>query len=363
MTYYYWFFIALIAFPITIIVQYLSEKSWRSILQNIKHKTILSFGVALVGAIYWFPFISKTGFTSVRTEYFYYAHSNLGAIWNKSLEGTLILAGIFFAGYFWYRWKNARIAVYYGGALILILLDRAFNTGNQSTQTRKILEYTFALTLPPLIMGFEMIWENIGNNKKIHQGLIAVIIIVAVIFGNNHIEDTRSNLYKNGVNTRYPERAIADFKNADCFNAVFLTNKYIESCYLPYFVFTPVTNVTAHPAGKFNKRKEFLRSISGLLQPQLLSYTMTYNMYDKIDYIYLPFNRTTGCYELMINTVPFNAPLYTDTIRFTSDIFSDSLYFSKIDNNGMMKINRPERSLQIDSIIQKDYPDIARQMQ
>jgi len=362
MTYYYWFFIAIMAFPLTLVVRYLSQRSCRALLPNIIHKAIITVGVGLVSAVYWFPFISKSGFTSIRTSYFYYPHSDLGAFWNKPLEGTMILTGIFFAGYFWDRWKNARLVLFYGGALILIMLDRAFNLAHQSTLTRKILEYTFAITIPPLIMGIETVWGKIRKNVNIQRGLVALIIVLAVLFGNNHIDDTRSGLYKNGINTRYPAASLSDFKNADCYGTVFLTNKYIENCYLPYFVFTPVSNVTAHPAGQFDERENFLEAISRLKQSKLMAYTMTYNKYDKIDYVFLPYNKATNCFEFQINTIPFNAPMVIDTIRFHAEALSDSVYFPRIDSNGMIKINPPERSRQLDSTILSNYPQIYRQL-
>jgi hypothetical protein len=362
MTYYYWFFIAIAAFPLTTAARYITERSWRALLQNILHKAILAVGVALISAVYWLPILSKTGFTSVQTSFFYFEHSNLGGVCNKPLEGTMVLTGIFFAVYFWDRWKHARLAFYYGGALILIMLDRAFNLGNHSIQTRKILEFTHVLTIPPLMMGLETIWENVRKNVNIQRGLIALVVILAIIFGNDHIEKTRSGLYKTGINTRYPEAPLSDFENANCFGTVFLSHRYIDGCYLPYFAFTPISNVMAHPGGRFNERKNFLRAISKLKQPELVAYAMTYNIYDKIDYVFLPYIGRSGCFELQMNTVSFNTPLVTDTIRFYAEAFSDSAYFSKIHSNGMLEIKAPERSQERDANLLKEYPEIYHQL-
>jgi len=363
MTYYYWFFIAIAAFPISIISRYLTEKSPRILIQDIRHKAVMAVGITISTAIYWFPIIYGSGFTSIQTSYFSFGHSNLAGFINNALDGLVILTGIFFAVYFWNRWKNAHIAIYYAGAIILVFLDRIFNLGNHSVQSRKVLEFMLVMTIPPLVMGVELLWNKIGENRNFRRSLIAVIVVLAIVCGNKHIENIRGGLYKVGINTRYPAANLAGFKNANCYGTVFLTNLYIESCYLPYFSFNPITNVAAHPAGKFEERRNFLRAISNLKQPKLMAYALTYNMYDKIDYVFLPYNGKTKCLELQANTVTFDNPIVVDTIRFPAENFSDTLYFTKIDNNGMMKINPPERSGQLDSILQSDYPDIENQME
>ncbi len=362
LTYYYWFFIAVISLPLTVIIRHVDEKSGKALLNNLKHKAILASGIALVTAVYWVPLLLsglKTGYESSQITWFGMTNSSLDVFWiNKPLEGSFVLAGIFFAAYFWNRWNHAHLILYYAGALIFIMLDRISNLGNHSIQTRKILQFTHVITMGPLAVGLESIWNNVRANLNVQRGLVALAVILAIVFGNNQIENISPELYKNGVNDRYPKASLEYFKDAVCFNTVFLTNRYIETCYLPYFLFIPPSDVASHFAGDFQGRLDFLKAISKISKPSLLAYAMSYNIFDKINYVFLPYNGTTDTYIIKVNMKTFNGPLVLDSASIPASLFSDTASFKKIHPGGLYEVISPEQNPEIYEKLTEEYPDL-----
>lgn len=364
MTYYYWFFIAIAAFPVTLAIRYLNKKSINDLFSNIRHKVILAVGVTILSSIYWLPILLsglKNGFQSYQVTWFGIYHANIMSHWSdQHLEGILVLGGIFFAAYLWNRWHHAKLSLYYCGAVLLLIIDRMLNLGGHSIQTRKILEFTHVLTIAPLAIGLEDIWKKLKRYPNVRWGLSALAIILTLVFANDHLELYQSELYKTGVNQRRPDVYLDALKDVDYRNKVLLTDKYIEACYLPYFVFTPVSNVPAHLAGRYQQRKDYLKAVSQINEPDLLAYMFSYNKFDRIDYVYLPYNTATDCYEFRMNTVSFNRKIVFDTTSFTASSLSDSAYFRKINRFGLYEINAPKRNSKLDERIENKYPELVK---
>jgi galactan 5-O-arabinofuranosyltransferase len=367
MTYHYWFFLAVISLPLTLMVRFGENRSWRLLLLNLRHKAIIGAGIAVISSPYWLPNLImafKTGIYSSQVTWFSLSHANLTSHWvSRSLDGAMVLAGIFFVGYFWNRWNRAHLALLYAGGLILIIMDRALNLGGHSIQTRKILEFTHVFAFAPLALGIEEIWVKLKEHNNSRMGLLALGLVLVLVFANEHTEIYQSDTYKTGLNQRVPVNDLAVFASVDCYNKVFLTNKYIEACYYPYFVFIGVSDVSAHFAARYGERVAFLRTASTVSKPDLFAYLLTYNRFDKIDYIYLPYKAQSRSYEFVANMVSFNSRVILDTLRFPGDIIREGNYFHKRHDRNLFEIIPPPRSTIIDSIIRDDYPDAFQYLQ
>jgi len=363
MTYYYWFFMALMALPITLVVRYLNEKSWRNIFFDLRHKLILMCGVALVSTPFWVPLIwsaIKNGVYSTQMVWFKIGYADLTGKWNDHpLDALLVVAGIFFAAYLWKRWGQAKLILLFCGAWILFMLDRLTNLGDRSIQTRKILEFAHVFSLAPLAIGTKDMWDKYGKKTNIRYGMVAIIIVLMMIYSNDHTEIYRSRTYEIGINQRIPEADLAAMRTVDCDDKVFLTNRYIESCYIPYFLFIPISSSSAHFAAHYQDRRKFLKAIEKIDEPDLLAFSLANNIFDKVDYFYLPLDKAGGNYQLIINQIRFNANPSFDTLRYAHSLIEKNDYFIKRHGWGIYEINPPARTDSIISKLKQAYPEVA----
>lgn len=366
MTYYWWFFLAFASLPFGLVLKYKYEKSINIVIKDIKHKIILMLGVALLSSIFWCPLILsglKEGFSANQADWFKISYTNISKYWTMDLwEGFFVFSGVFFLGFLWNYWGKTKLALLYIGGLILIVIDRIFNLGFDSIQTRKFLEFSHLFGIIPLTIGSILFWNNNKENKKLNRGLIALLIFMILTFSNIHTQIYNNKRYEMAVNQRIPEFTIGILENIEKDNSVILTNKYIESCYIPYFMFISISNVSTHLAGNFLGRKDFLINLSNIKDPKLFSYVMGYNRYDKIDYMFLPLNNEKEAFELKINLVPFNAKAEFFNIYFSKNLFDNNEYFEKVHYRSFYKINPPPRSKQTDEAIRKSYPEIYKDL-
>lgn len=341
LTYYYWFYLAIAAFPLGLAIKFLEQNSWSLLWHDIRRKLLIALGILLCTSIYWLPLLLSAlqhGFESYQLKWFHLDYINFAIGWRENLlRAFFILAGIFMAGYLWDRWKQARLILLYSGAIVLILFDRLANLGQFSIQTRKILEFAHVLTMAPAAIGFMLLWSKLSDRKKIRWGILTVLMVLGIVVANDHTQLLNNELYKTGVNQRLPRAEFEAFNGVDCRDKVFLTHKYIESCYFPYFMFMTVSNVPAHLAGQFQERKEFLRIASRIQESEILAYVFANNRFDAIDYIYLPYNKVSDQYEFRWNTVPFGGGFVFDTVSFSASLFHDSTCFKKIHRFGLFE--------------------------
>ncbi|MEW6016269.1 MAG: hypothetical protein AB1690_13235 [Candidatus Zixiibacteriota bacterium] len=363
LTYYYWFYLAIAAFPLGLAVKFLEHRSWSLLWHDIRQKLFIALGILLFTSIYWLPLLLsafKNGFESYQLKWFHLDYINFAIGWRENLLRALfILAGIFMAGYLWDRWKQARLILLYAGAILLILIDRLANLGQFSIQTRKILEFAHVLTMAPVAIGFAVFWSKLSDRKNIRWGCLAIVATFAMIIANNQTEIPKNNLYKSGVNQRVPTIDLKPVEMVDCRGKVLLTSKYIESIYLPYFMFIPVNNASAHLAGEFKERKTFLEIASQLRHPELFAYALTQNRFDKVDYIYLPHNQAAAGYELRFNLIDFNRTSIPDTILFPEYLLSDTGYFKRIGTDGIFEVVSPPLTTAITERLRENHPQIS----
>lgn len=366
MTYYWWFFLAIAAFPISLAFRYSDSRSFVRIWRDFRRMVLVGGGVAVVASPYWLPLVIAaigTGRESTQATWFHMGHTNLTAHWGVfSLEGTLIALGIFFAFYHWKYWKNAHLALLFCGGFLLLMVDRMVNLASFSIQTRKLLEFVHVFALPPLALGIVELWRRCRGKDDLKRGLLGAAALLFIIFANQHTQLMGDKRYRMGVGQRVPETHLDLLRTVDCDGKVFLTNWYVEACFIPYYVFIPTSKVHTHLAGQFDKRKTFLKNTGRITEPDLLAYALTYNKYDRINFILLPFNQNTKSYELQLTSVPFNKPTVFDTVRILSAAFEDTVHIRRNHPRGPFEIRPPTRSIEEDRRLQNLYPAVYREL-
>lgn len=362
MTYYYWFFMALLALPVTLGYRFHKNRSFPALKNDIYHKIILMAAVGLVSAVYWIPLLRSIywlGMSSSQNVWFGTRHANLLTEWTSfSWEGLFIVAGVFFSFFLFDRFNKGKLLFLFLGGMLLIIIDRIMNLDNSSFQSRKIFEFVHVMTIIPLAIGVWQFGVKKINSKKLLLGCTGLLFFIAMIISNSQTEIYHGKKYQLGLKQTVPVHDLSVFKAVDVHQKVFLTTHYLEACYLPYYLFIPLNNMTAHTAGRISQRELFLEHAVTISEPDMLAYVLYNNRYSGINYVYLPENIESKKYELTIYTVRFNSKAEPKTYTFTCDIQNSNEFFVKKHDNGLYKLNPPVRSAEFDKIIKDAYPDI-----
>jgi hypothetical protein len=362
MTYYYWFLVVVVATPFLFVARYLQTRSKQALLQDAKHKLIIAGGVVLVSAVYWAPLlrvIRRFGAESMQHLWFVARHMDLTHQWTSvSVEGMLIFAGLFCAFFFWKSMGNGKLVYFYLGGFLVIVLDRILNMNHESLQSRKILEFVHLFAMIPLGAAVIDLWTRLEVRTNMRRGLLGVGLLLLVVTSNGHTENSEGDFYRMAVGQRVPQGDLVPFKAVETRDKVFLTQSYIESVYLPYYLFIPLNNMTAHTAGRYSQRELFIQQTVKIVEPELLAYVLRHNRYSAIDYVYLPVDTATGRVKISLYQAGFNKVAAPVIYRFQCDLKSGPGSFVLKHARGVYEVQAPAGSREMDEQIRAKYSDI-----
>jgi hypothetical protein len=360
--YYYWFAIVVVATPFILTATYLRTRSLQALRQAIVHKLILAAGVALVSAVYWAPLlrsIRRFGAESMQHLWFKERHLDLTREWpTVSIEAILIFAGVFAAFYLWCKWGNGRLVYFYLGCLVMIVLDRALNLDQSSLQTRKLVEFAHLFAIIPLGAACVEWWKQASRFEELRRGIVGVCLLCLLVVSNSHSAPQPEDFYKIAVNMRVPVGDLGIYRGVETEGKVFLTQDYLGSVYLPYYLFIPLNNMTAHTAGRYSQRELFIQQAVKIVEPELLAYALRYNRYSPIDYVNLPTDSATDLAKISLYQANFNKMAVPVVYRFKCDMKSDSGSFVLKHSAGLFEVKALSRSSETDQRLRTLYPDI-----
>jgi hypothetical protein len=360
--YYYWFAIVVVATPFILTATYLRTRSLQALRQAIVHKLILAAGVALVSAVYWAPLlrsIRRFGAESMQHLWFKERHLDLTREWpTVSIEAILIFAGVFAAFYLWCKWGNGRLVYFYLGCLVMIVLDRALNLDQSSLQTRKLVEFAHLFAIIPLGAACVEWWKQASRFEELRRGIVGVCLLCLLVVSNSHSAPQPEDFYKIAVNMRVPVGDLGIYRGVETEGKVFLTQDYLGSVYLPYYLFIPLNNMTAHTAGRYSQRELFIQQAVKIVEPELLAYALRYNRYSPIDYVNLPTDSATDLAKISLYQANFNKMAVPVVYRFRCDMKSDSGSFVLKHSAGLFEVKALSRSSETDQRLRTLYPDI-----
>ncbi len=367
MTYYYWFAVVLIATPFLLISRYLQARSWSTVWLEVRHKAIMAAGVAIVSAVYWWPLfkaIRRAGVESMQHLWFKASHLSLTREWpTVSIEAILIFAGIFSAFYLWRNWGNGKLVYFYVGGIVLILIDRLLNLDETSIQTRKLVEFAHLFAMVPLGAAALIWWRKTEEHQNLRRGLIGVCLLTILVVSDTQSDPQLEGFYEAGINMRVPTSELNIFKSVKTTGKVFLTQNYVDAVYLPYYLFIPLNNMTAHTAGRYSQRELFIQQAVKIVEPELLAYALRYNRYSPIDYVYLPIDSATGRAKIALYQAGFNKVATPVIYSFKCVLRTGPESFVLRHSAGMFEIAAMPRSKETDARLRTTYPDIYWHLQ
>ncbi len=365
-TYYWWFALAAATYPFSVALSITRKEGLMALIQDFKHKAIITTGILLLSSFYWFPLVQgmfTRGYHSSQASWFRLIYADLSHYLFGSLPLTLFtLAGIFLTVYFWENKKIQKMAVLYMGGLLLIIFDRFANIGFTSIQTRKLVEFIPLLLSIPVFIGGYCWWDKVKKNVNLTRAMW--VLGALLIFHSTNIHGINNNRkFQIGLNQRKPQADIDAIKSSCDLSKVFLTNRYLETCYLPYYLFIPNNSTAAHLFSEFDQRELFLKESSKIVEPRLFSYALAYNRFDTISYFYIPYDTLENNYNLQLSRVPFNTNQITPiSIRFADSLIEGNPYFTEVHERGIYSINADLRSVTVDEQIRSLYPEVYKLM-
>ena len=362
MTYYWWFFMALFAYPFSLLYKYNKNHSLKMLYIDFRHKLIIVFGIFCLTSIYWGPLLYKAitiGYTNNQSLWFKLLYSDISRYWTLSVwEAVVVIGGVFFLGYLWDRWKDAKLGFLFFGGFILIVLDRFMNLGFHSIQTRKFLEFLPLLSMIPFTIGVCSIWEKTKKYSSFQNGSIALLFILCLTISNQQTEVIQNKRYKWAIDQQSLQANVDILDSVDASGKVFLTNQYVEACYLPYYMFIQVSNTHTHFSGNFEGRLSFLQEASKIKEPIIFAYVLNHNCFDTIQYIYLKKNNELNAYNLSLNRVMFNKNPEEIQIYIPANLLEKNKDIKMRNYKGIFEVLPTEKQKDIEQTIREKYPTL-----
>jgi len=190
--------------------------------------------------------------------------------------------------------------------------------------------------------------------------LIVGGVLLLLILANHHTEITHEKKYEIAVNQRVPANELAVFDGIDVRHTVWLTTHYRECCYLPYYLFIPYNNMTAHTAGRYEQREDFVRQIAAIDDPAVVAFALRKNKYDAVDYVYLPRDDKTGGFKMILYKSAYNQKGVVNDIPFAVNFADAPDYFERHRSHDIFKVKLPSDELAVRRILSADYQELKK---
>lgn len=347
MTYYFWFIIGALSLIMRFIVRVVSQSRNQWGIQSFGHLIKIFGATALFSSVYWLPYLMSVIINGGYFTQGLWLRIEGGLAFDMpffkfSLESMIYLIGLIHLGIRVKKAINSALLVVLAAAALGVMVDRICNLYDFSTQTRKVFELGPVVLAVPSGIALAAIY---GWCKRRHAGLKGAFVLVAltaaIFIGTGHRAAASGGLWETAFKSVVPESGLEAFRSVDYRGKVFLTNKYIEAAYLPYYMFIFLNSSSAHPASQFLHRLEFLKELSRLEDPGEVAWLLRHNRFGRIDYVYLPID-SAGDAFLDIQILKFPAQFDDVHIVFPKATFPESPYLINRHRWGIYEITEPE---------------------
>jgi galactan 5-O-arabinofuranosyltransferase len=330
-TYYYWFFIFGLYTCIQAIADFIQERSVKHLLQKYKSSFWVLGLTFLFSLFYLAPLLGdfmKYGVEPLQNRWFRPSMLDLPTY---NLANTVNI--IYFIGLvslFWFSQQNELMKK------LLLLLGAAYAwklLGHLGIALNKPLLHVKGDNLIQLILvaGFCYFIYSLSALKDLKSRwkpiLLFALLYLFASLGQDITQIVKSPLYAQAQKEQVlPEVAV--LKKMDCKGKVFLSDNMKLSAYLPVFDFFNLNGPFSHHSSRRDERVLFLQALSQFHDPQFIAWMLTYNQYDKVDFVSLPQGQMKKV-SIEDWSSPFPMSKKTVQITFDPQIFK-SAYFKPI---------------------------------
>jgi hypothetical protein len=351
MTYYYWFFLG----GLSILLRLMAKKItgwvdyWPS--SSIKNQVAILGITAAFSSVYWGPWLYSMFSIGAQTSQSSWFHAGYLSyqipFFTFTVSGTLCLLGLVYLVL--KRQKNimAFYALLMISALCMITLDRFANFFQFSIQTRKLNEMILAICLVPAAFALVAFYGLVRRRaSRFRPVLLTLATLILIYHGNGASNVLDNNMYKVGINSRFPADSHKVIESVDYKGKVFLTQDYINAVFYPFYMFICIGESASHPAALYKDRIDFLKFVGKIDDPCQVAYLLQRNRFDTVNYFYLPMDAKRGIAYLDI--YPYQFPVKNNeklTLEFPFKTTIESKYFIKRHDRGLYEITMPGENL------------------
>jgi hypothetical protein len=187
-----------------------------------------------------------------------------------------------------------------------------------------------------LLVGFAYMVDQLLQawKEKLQQPYVylGILLVVFITFGQQLTELQKSDAVAYAKQETKPAE-ITRIEALHPQGKVFLTENRKLYTYLPVYNFVTMNMHYTHHAGQRNERIQFLQEIAKEKDPKFIAWMLTYNRFDKIDYVYLQ------NFRLEIMTMKQFPKKEKVVIQFAPEVFR-SPYFTQIAGvKDLVKVN------------------------
>ncbi len=300
MTYYYWFFIAAIYLAIKLPAEFFSDKSFRKTIAERKGTIITLSIAALISSIYWLPLavqFAKYGVESLQNMWMTADMAEFNFLYERYVF-VKILLGIGAILPFIYkddkvmrvcRWLLIALTAWFALGYVMLYLSKP-------TVATKIHYLIYAVcTLSLFNWLFNLLDFKSTEIKKSVTGISFVALFI--ISADNFLEIKKHPLF-NGSQTGKINPVQKDYSRIEKFkNKVMLTDRQYINALIPVHYMMNNNAHFSHPASQFRKRIAFLQDLQQIQSSAVLAWFLSYNKFDKVDFIYFSNTPSLMIYE------------------------------------------------------------------
>jgi hypothetical protein len=350
LTYYYWFFIGFLAIVLRVVLRPLLKQKGATISSPLKSKILILAIIGVLSSIFWLPLmisIFRFGADSMQNKWFSPGYLDFNVpFFGFSLISYIFLAGLIYLAFRHRSKLNRSLILLLLGMLLIILLDRIFNLNEASIQTRKVRELLPVFLAVPSGFGLVLLYRILSPRRPHLRRVILTVFVVALYFlGNSHTAMTSDKMWQIAIDSRVPTEDLKVFKTVDYKGKVFLTQRYLEAVYLPYYLFVCPNGATAHIASRYHQRIAMLQYLGRLNDPAQVAYLLKRNCFDTVDYFYLPIDAKKKIVYYDMYPLYFPAKNIKFTLEFPCSTTTDSKYFIRKHEQGLYEVTLPEMSV------------------
>ncbi len=347
MTYYFWFTVGIISLILRFVIRAVSRSKGQWGIRSFGHLFKIFGGLALFSSVYWLPYlVSIIIFGGYFTQGYWLRIGGIDfhmPFFEFNLEAAIYLIGLVYLGLRGKKAFNTAMLVILSAAAVAVLADRIYNLHGISTQTRKVFELGPIVLAVPAGAALSALYGYLKRRGVgFKRAFVLVAFAAAIFIGTGHRAAASGGLWEMAFKSGVPEKALDAFRTVDYKGKVFLTNKYIEAAYLPFYSFLYLGSASAHPASRYLERVAFLQDLAKVNNPSEVAWLMLHNKFDRIDYFYLPIDASTGNGFYDINILKFPTQNEKVHLEFPKATFAGSPYFIKKHKFGIYKVTEPE---------------------
>lgn len=290
-TYYYWFFAFIIYTALQLVFDFFRKESRKDILTKYKHIFLVLVLTGGFSSFFIVPMVwdfLTVGFNPLQNRYFYFDMLTIEPRITADMEGIILLISLFTLVVFSQKQKIVfRLLLILFSVYIWQFVGHvglSIDKPNLHFKMKEMLNYI-------LMAGFSYFVYLLTISKRFRAYrkniTVAVLAIIVLVFGQN-VLDVKDHRYNRRAQKSYVPQEVKTLKQFDYKDKVVLSIYNKLHVYLPVYDFFSHEVLFSHHSGQREQRLNFLKELSKYRDARFVAWMLTYNKFDKVDFIWLP---------------------------------------------------------------------------